>query len=124
MKTLIRPKIFETNSSSVHSLAIMSEYDYEEWKRGEKYWNEFDGGIYTLEEVIERSGDNMKTRIKYYQEEMPEKLEEYLSLSGYYTYGSWNPDDRYADRYEESLDHYVSESGDRIVIRSKFGYNG
>lgn len=35
MKRQIRQGVFETNSSSEHSLAIVSNNDYERWKKGE-----------------------------------------------------------------------------------------
>lgn len=35
MKETIRPSVFETNSSSVHSLSICSSEEYSKWKAGE-----------------------------------------------------------------------------------------
>lgn len=42
MKRQIRYGVFETNSSSVHSLTMCSEEEFEAWKRGEvllKRWS-------------------------------------------------------------------------------------
>ena len=36
MKIQIRTGLFETNSSSVHSLVMVSGNDYEKWKKGRK----------------------------------------------------------------------------------------
>ena len=43
MKRQIRRGVFETNSSSTHSLTMCSEEEFEAWKRGEvlfKRWEE------------------------------------------------------------------------------------
>lgn len=43
MKRQVRCGVFETNSSSVHSLCMCMESDYEKWKNGEMIfdrWNE------------------------------------------------------------------------------------
>ena len=53
MKILIRSKIFETNSSATHSMVILSNDEYEEWKKNELYVREgyFDK-LYTYDEAI------------------------------------------------------------------------
>ncbi len=38
----VRSGIFETNSSSTHSLTIVSKEDFEKWKRGELVFNRWD----------------------------------------------------------------------------------
>jgi beta-galactosidase GanA len=39
----IRRGLFETNSSSVHSLSIVSKSDFEKWKKGELLFNWYEG---------------------------------------------------------------------------------
>lgn len=34
----VRQGVFETNSSSTHTLTICSKDDYDKWKRGEVFW--------------------------------------------------------------------------------------
>lgn len=41
MKVQIRPKVFETNSSSVHSLVICTKAEYDAFKNGEVRFNEW-----------------------------------------------------------------------------------
>lgn len=36
---IIRCKVFETNSSSTHSLTICSDEEYTKWENGELYWS-------------------------------------------------------------------------------------
>lgn len=39
MKRQIRRGVFETNSSSVHSLTMCTSSDYDKWKNGELVWS-------------------------------------------------------------------------------------
>ncbi len=41
MKRQIRRNVFETNSSSTHSLTMCSEEEFEAWKRGEVLFTEW-----------------------------------------------------------------------------------
>ena len=43
MKRQVRQGVFETNSSSTHSLTICTENEYDKWKKGEllfDYWDD------------------------------------------------------------------------------------
>ena len=61
MKRQIRRNVFETNSSSVHSLTMCSGEEYKKWENGEVlYWEE-KNKFGTREEIIEEM-KNMKWR--------------------------------------------------------------
>ena len=52
MKRQIRRGVFETNSSSVHSLTMCSDEEYSKWENGEVlFWKNRDK-FYTREEII------------------------------------------------------------------------
>ena len=53
MKRQIRRNIFETNSSSTHSLIICSEEEFKAWEKGEIYFDE-----YGKEKFISNTGIN------------------------------------------------------------------
>ena len=53
MKRQIRRGVFETNSSSVHSLTMCSGEEYEKWERGEILFNKYSEKFGTKEEFIE-----------------------------------------------------------------------
>ena len=53
-KIQIRPGVFETNSSSTHSLVICTKEQYEKWKNGDLLWNGWDDKFITKEEVEEK----------------------------------------------------------------------
>lgn len=55
MKFQIRRGVFETNSSSVHSLVMCSDDDYNKWKKGELLYSTWDASFYTLEEALKEA---------------------------------------------------------------------
>ena len=58
MKRQIRRGVFETNSSSVHSLTMCMESDYDRWKNGELVWSRWDDELIPITDEIKRSMDN------------------------------------------------------------------
>ena len=101
----IRRNVFETNSSSTHSITICTEDEYEMWKRGEIYWYRWGENFVSKEEVEE--GFN-KSRHNDFND--------YLYEESLYTFDSY--DDIELEKYEE---HHTTKSGDKIVV---FGYYG
>ena len=59
----IRKGLFETNSSSTHSLTMCTKEDYGKWEKGEVYFCT-DGKFYTKEEVIDEL-----CKDKYYKQD-------------------------------------------------------
>jgi hypothetical protein len=49
----IRYNLFETNSSSVHTLVLCSEEDYDQFKNGQKLFDFFSDSLITMDEAIE-----------------------------------------------------------------------
>ena len=116
----IRKGLFETNSSSIHSLSILSKKDYEKWKNGELYFDEF--SLLTKDEVIEEikkdkyaevSVDELLKMSKY-------DFDEEVCKEEYYTFDEWKKC-YYSNGFETFKEEYTTESGDEIVV---FGYYG
>lgn len=143
MKRVIRRETWETNSSTTHSVVIMSHDQYERWEHDGLYyfnpsdwWNPFDklpteqhpikGALYTKSEVIEF--------IKLLGEE--EELEEYLEEEEYedddygfdrfvqeddfFSYIGWTED----EYLETDETFYTTPGGEEIVICCKYGRDG
>jgi len=106
----IRRCVFETNSSSTHSLSIVSKEVYEKFKNGEGYIDE-DDNLITREDVLKE----LKSRYKVEIPEDEDELEELIRDYGYYDYYN------YGDGYEDFEYNYKTPNGDEIVI---FGYHG
>ena len=57
MKKTIRLGTFETNSSSAHSLIVLTPEDYEKWRNGEILYDGRTGGFVSEEEAEKRLED-------------------------------------------------------------------
>lgn len=114
MKKQIRVGVFETNSSSTHSLTLCSEKDYQKWASGEVLFNEWgsNGERFVTKKEVE-------TRLlKYYKDYEIEEIN--LADEGYYT------EEEYFDDWELETfkDKYITPNGEKIIAFGKFGYDG
>lgn len=114
-----RLNVFETNSSSTHSLIMCGDSEYTAWAKGDMYycsWFPYDADeslkkktkFYTLDEAkaICESAD--------LDWEDPERKEFFLTL-----------DEFCEDEYLESgQDTYTTPGGETIHAVFKYGYNG
>jgi hypothetical protein len=126
----IRHNVFETNSSSTHSLSIVTKKDFDKWVAGEVYFN--DNTAYSSSEseyakikfvtkdqaidIIKKSSYNQDVKIDGITEE---ELIELFPEEEIYSY------DYYIDGYRDELENfeqqYKTESGDEIVAFGKYG---
>lgn len=122
MKKQIRQGVFETNSSSVHSLTMCSSEEYEKWKNGEVlYWKDRDK-FGTKEDIIEE----LKTlRYSWSKElcypdtnwENEDDVSDVFSDEGIGTCEEFF-DNEWFETFEQS---YTTPNGEKIVA---FGYYG
>lgn len=138
----IRDNVFETNSSSTHSLTIVSRSVYNEWVDDENiFFCPEDNTFVTRDEAIDsvRKIDADYVNSSWYNplenyywkngidngieykriDDVPDELVlPYLAYNGYYTYDMY--DDDY--EYEHFTQHYTTENGDEIVAFGYYGY--
>ena len=118
---VIRRGVFETNSSSTHSITMCSKEEYEKWASGEvlldeSWWAE--EKFITKEEAIQKLKEN-----KYYNdldftdEDAVDKAlrEEYIYTFEQY----WDNCD-----YETFSSTYITKNGEEIIAFGYFGYDG
>ena len=108
MKLQIRRGVFETNSSSVHSLTMCSGEEYRRWKRGELYYDRESESFHTPEEVK-----------KLLKVESLEGVD--LEDNGIYT------EETFFDWYygfEYFCEEYTTKSGEEVVCFGYYGYDG
>ena len=118
----IRQGVFETNSSSTHSITIASESDFDKWKNGDVYLNDGwwgsdddpnkDKTFLTRDEAINLLESSGSRAYRGDWDDMcGESLDEELSEWGIYTFENyWND---YLEHYEN---HYATEHGDAVVV--------
>lgn len=129
MKRQIRHGVFETNSSSTHSITMMMKDDYNRWSREDLYlykgsgWG-WDFGkpqfnkLYTRDEVIEFLRTN-----KYWdfsKEECLKDEEEFYSMC---IDDDFIPSDYQSDYLESYYSEFITPSGDTIVAFGEYGHD-
>ena len=123
MKKQIRRGVFETNSSSVHSLTMCSGEEYQKWVNGKVlFWGERDK-FATKEEIIEEL-KNM--RYSWGNKELcyPDvNWEDEDEVSDVFSDERIKTCEEYFENewYETFEDRYTTLSGDEVVA---FGYYG
>lgn len=112
MKEVIRRGLFETNSSSVHSITMCDDDTYTKWKNGELLVDDFNETFVTREEVNEQmKKDNINT-------DDESDVYEYLRENSIFDYDDfWE----YHEEYEGFENEYETKSGE---IVHAFGYYG
>ena len=96
MKRQIRHGVFETNSSSTHSICICTKNDYEKWKKGELLYSRWSD---ELVPTRERIGDD---------------------VYDYKTYEEYE-DDYYLEKFTVP---FTTPSGDEMIAFGEYGYDG
>jgi len=115
MKIQIRTGIFETNSSSTHSLIISTEQEFKDWEKGMLYLKN-NSEFQTREEVIAelRAAKWIDTTTLTDDEVIEEALD-----------NDWNTYESFDDCYLESFEeHFTTPSGDKMVAFGQYGYDG
>ena len=140
MKQQIRKGVFETNSSSTHSITITEKETYEAWKKNKVLYCEDKNEFLETEKAIEK---NLKMLINDYDLESEYEEEELEALKSkyretksiedafeeiasdieyyclYVTYQEWV--DHNLAYYEDFVKNYTTKGGEKIVA---FGYYG
>ena len=138
MKKQIRRGVFETNSSSTHSLTMCSEEEFEQWEKGEVLFDVW--GSKKFVKAFDLSDNDKKYAAQDYENQKNEFSKDWSELSEsakekyYLKYAQKNNIiDEDAKTYEEYMEdsyletfinRYTSKSGDRIVAFGKYGFNG
>lgn len=146
----VRQGVFETNSSSTHTLTICSKDDYDKWKHGDVFWLDNDWrkldtnkNFVTpeeLEELAEKYNEEQQKHIdsgdKFaHTVDIDKVLNEQRDYDSYYdsywdtersALEAYTMDDWYArngdlETYSET---FTSPSGDEMVAFGAFGYDG
>ena len=123
MRRQIRRGVFETNSSSTHSITMMMKSDYVRWHTEQLYlysngcgW-EFskpvENHLYTRDEAVEFAKKN-----RYYKD-TNEIDDEILRDIGFI---SW--DDEGSEYLEGFYSEFTTPSGETIVAFGEYGYDG
>lgn len=115
MKKQIRRGVFETNSSSVHSLTMCPNEEYDKWEKGEVlFWGE-DEKFATREKIIEElKKDSLYSDVNWDDEDRVNDIFSDLNVKTYQEFfeNGW---------FETFEQYYTTPGGDEVVA---FGYYG
>ena len=119
----IRRNVFETNSSSTHSIAFATKSEFEKWRNGELLYR--DGRRDKSQFMTEDEAIAYAKSSRYYSGELndtstisKEELYEILREYDIYDYDNWGYD------YETDVSHYTTPGGEEIVAVCYYGYDG
>lgn len=92
----IRYSVFETNSSSVHTLTVCTAQEYKDWAKGKLIYDYYSDRLIPSDDEVTNDSSRFLTKEAY--------------------------EDLVQNNYEASYEEeYTSPSGDKIII---FGYYG
>ena len=122
----IRHGVFETNSSSTHSLTMCSDDEFTKWKNGEiLFWCDYDKFV-VKESIIETLKNE---RYCYGNKEIiypdvnwddEDEVNDVFYEAGVKTY-----EDFFDDSYFETFkDSYVTPNGEKVIAFGYYGYDG
>ena len=137
MKKQIRIGMFESNSSSCHTLCICSQDEFDQWVSGDLIFDKYEERLVKNEaltddekmKIIEQRYNRLKKEywkdFKDLTKEELKKLQTETERDGWFnreleSYDDWKHD----DYLETFVDTYTTKSGDKIVAFGKYGYDG
>lgn len=124
----IRNGVFETNSSSTHTLQIVSAEEYRKLEKEELLLNRYTKELVTLDEAIEQSiksynrwNSGKRMTVEDLKSYSSDELMEFIFENGDYETLAHFFDEDYLDTFKRD---YTTEHGDKIVVFGKYGYDG
>ena len=142
----IRKNVFETNSSSTHTLAICTEDEYKDWQDGKLLFNKWNETF--VKNSIKITKQDREEAQRHYNQCKGKYYKDWFELTDTereeYTYNYIAQQRRQEksfsfeedgltyqefmqncnnDGLETETSHYTSPSGDKLVITCAYGYN-
>ena len=133
----VRQGVFETNSSSVHTITICSDEEYNAWTKGELLVNDYDGEFKHKDDINQFSEEQIKqyyNRIKkMFWKEWNELTDDEKSEINkeYIEYHDESEDFKSYTSYMSSLYNleyyhttYTTKGGEKMHVFGRTGYDG
>ena len=98
----IRRNVFETNSSSTHSITMCMESEFDKWVAGELAWDKWGDGLVPITPEV--------------QDDMASAYPHYLTYEQFHDYD-------YVD-FETFETDYTTPSGEKVISFGYYGYDG
>lgn len=124
MKTIVRKGVFETNSSSTHTMIMCTGEEYQKFEDGEMliYW--MDEELFSYDDIVDLIADD------YYKDKFSESGIDITDKRAVVKWAAANiddlqdADDFYDDTCLETFSQsFTTESGEKVVAFGKYGYD-
>lgn len=130
----IRRNVFETNSSSVHSITLCNKSEYDDWKKGKLYMYNSTyklpsqrSHFFSWGDMIDFIKDNFNSYddiaylVKAKKEENDTRFESLLTKYDFFTFDAF---EEFLDSFEYETASIKTPSGDEVIAFSYYGYDG
>lgn len=123
MKIQIRQSVFETNSSSVHSITMCTQNEFDDWSNGKVYrndgWWSSSASPLTKKEFLtyDEAMELVKSSNWYKPMDEGDDVDEYFKEYEIYSYENWG------NYYETDVTHYTTPNGEKIVAVCYYGHD-
>ena len=121
MSLSIRHGVFETNSSSIHSITMCTESDYDKWVNGELYlarWGHKDKKFVTKQEYEFELQEFINKQSDIYGTQDREELEhEFIGDYGFLSFKDWCDD----FDFETEKSEFITPGGEKVIALCYYG---
>ena len=121
MKVQLRQGVFETNSSSTHSLSICTAQEWQDLKNGKALIRREDVDVLPYDEAIEFNKNYAKSH-KLKWDYVTNTIVDGDCDCDYECYTTWDEFYNNTD-YEFFTQHFTTPSGDQMVAWGYYGYD-
>lgn len=125
MKTIVRKGVFETNSSSTHSMIMCTGEEYQKFEDGEMLVNVWDEELFSYDDIVDLITDD------YYKDEFSESGIDITDKRAVVKWAAKNIDDlKDIDTFCEGTYYYIfsqsftTKSGEKVVAFGRYGRDG
>lgn len=125
----VRYSVFETNSSSTHSLTMCMESEYDAWENGQVYLNESwspdstsiykDKKFVTKEEIIDILASSKYAPAEDLTALDSDEFDDCVREYEFYTFENY--ENEYLEWYD---DRFTTPNGETVVCFGQYGYEG
>lgn len=124
MKTIVRKGVFETNSSSTHTMIMCTGEEYQKFEDGEMLIDWMDEELFSYDDIVDLITDD------YYKDKFSESGIDITDKRAVVKWAAANiddlqdADDFYDDTCLETFSQsFTTESGEKVVAFGKYGYD-
>lgn len=125
MKTIVRKGVFETNSSSTHTMIMCTGEEFQKFEDGEMLVSMWDRELFSYDDIVDFINSD-----DYYKDPFTKSGIDIKDKKAVLKWAAKNIDDLqdaddFYDTYLETFSQsFTTESGEKVVAFGRYGYDG